>query len=124
MLRRPRVSRRSAYLLGFGGVWITLGSAYVSAPQAASISLYHGVPMLWQGLAWVVCGAVAVLSILPHAPRPLGFAAALVPPLLWSLGFALEILNGRAYALQGVILWGLLAYLVVLSAGDNDRPLR
>lgn len=121
--RRPRwhVSRRTLYLILFGAAWIVYGLAVHDVPQGASLPVYATVPTEWQGWAWVACGSACVAgAVVPRFPRVVGFMAAVLMPILWSLGFAVAGVGGAHFAWRGAVIWGLFAALATLSAGDED----
>ena len=115
-------SRRSGWLILWGIAWVAYGLAVHDAPQAASLPLYATVPTAWQGIAWVGVGVVSILSALvPRFPRTVGFALAVIPPLLWALGFLLFwIQTAREAGWQGMIVWGAISVAVVMSSRDAE----
>lgn len=129
-LKRWGMSRRSGWLVLFGITWIAYGCAVHGAPQEASLPIYATVPTSVQGWAWVAVGIICLLTaIIPgRRIRSVGFAAAPLLPMLWALGFAVFTVQSwidRGWAgtdggWQGFIVWGAVAGMVVMAAGDAE----
>lgn len=115
-------SRRSGWLVLWGILLVAYGLAVHDAPQGSSLPLYGTVPMSVQGWAWVGCGAASLAGgVIPRVPRTIGFALAVLPPVMWTLGFlVLWVTSRREIGWQAMIIWGAVSTAVIMSSRDAE----
>lgn len=124
---RWRLGRRGAFLTLFGTAYILIGQSLLTTEQTPlvrhvfrfglSILPLHG----W-GIAWIVCGSVAILDGLYSRGRDLiGFVAAVLAPLAWSFVYLVAWIQldvrGVANLWQSSLLYAVLAAAVMIVAG-------
>ena len=125
--RRVKISRRDAFLVLFGVVWVLFGWYILSLTPAMKalvkeVDLYYGVlPVTAWGVIWVVCGAVAVVCGFWHRFDWVGFAVAIFPPLIWAIfSFLEEFHRPATKPWANGILYLALAGAIWLVAGMAD----
>lgn len=126
------VRRRGLFLALIGVVWVLIGYSYLALTPAENAALKHalrdalpGVNHLWGwGIAWIVCGALALLDGLrPGVRSMIGFTAAVVMPTAWALVYFAAWLQGdipRGWV-SGVI-FAALAGAIMIVASMPDVP--
>ncbi|MFX4294113.1 hypothetical protein [Streptomyces bohaiensis] len=126
---RRRLGRRGAYLLVTGITWTLYGIGVIIDPRVgtmrAAVVLRDAAPLQVWGAVWVAGGVVAAASAWAACPRwrALGFGAAMLPPLLWSLAFAWAWATGEyPRAWTGAAVWAGAAAKVWIVAGWTPRP--
>ncbi|MGW1587334.1 hypothetical protein [Streptomyces sp. NPDC002386] len=122
-----RLQRRGLTLLITGIAWISYGASIATQPRYGTVRgigvLLDLQPMyVW---AWVWLGS-GLASIAFCAARPgrdrFGIAAAIVPPLLWAVAYALgATIGGYAQAWGAVAPWASHA-VVILIVVSGTRP--
>lgn len=115
------IGKRGLMLLMFGGVFITYGLAIKDAPQSVSLPLYAGVPIAWQGWAWVATGTLACLAALTNHREWWGFTLLFPMPALWSTGFALATLTDHR-PINGALLWALIVGILLVLSDWPEPP--
>lgn len=124
---RWRLGRRGAFLTLFGVAYVLIGQALLTAQETPlvhhvfrfgiSIMPFHG----W-GVAWIVCGGIAVIDGLYSRGRDLvGFVAAVLAPLAWSFVYLVAWLqldvSGVRNLWQSSLLYAVIAGAVLIVAG-------
>ncbi|MFF6931478.1 hypothetical protein ACFY9D_35150, partial [Streptomyces californicus] len=94
-----RLGRRGAYLACAGMAWTMLGLSFMTEPSPNTVRgmvlLRQIAPMWVWGALWVVCGLTAIAFALARTGRDrYGFAAAVLPTLLWSCAYIGAIIDG------------------------------
>lgn len=122
-LRRLRTldgHRRSLCLLVTGALLIGYGMALLPM-TVFTLPLYAHIHMRPFAIAWIVCGAVALIGAIPPVPRWIGYAAAPLMPILWCLLFAGAFIFGTAPGtIEGVTIWGSFACFILIVAGWKE----
>ena len=115
------IGKRGLVLLMFGGVFITYGLALKEVPQSASLPLYAGVPIAWQGWAWVATGGLACLAALSSSREWWGFTLLFPMPALWALGFTLASFTKHT-PINGALLWALIVGILLVLSDWPEPP--
>lgn len=94
-----RLGRRGSYLACAGSAWTMYGIGVMLAPRVGTVRgmlLLRGIAPMWVwGLVWVICGLTAVCFAFAGTGRDRwGFAAAVLPTLLWAGAYFVAMLNG------------------------------
>lgn len=115
------IGKRGLVLLMFGGVFISYGLALKDVPQQVSLPLYAGIPIAWQGWAWIVTGALAALTALSSSREWWGFTVLFPMPALWALGFTLAALT-QHQPINGALLWALVVGILLVISDWPEPP--
>lgn len=135
MLIRTRwfsLSRRDAVLVIFGLCWLLIGWSYLHIPDAIHPQLKRSLrfalsvaPIDVYAWGWILAGALAVLGGVFRRCNSLGFAAAVVMPLLWSLAyFTAQVQDNIPRAWVSGVIFGSFAAVLAVVAGMPEPPLR
>lgn len=136
--------RRGGFLVVFGLIWVFLGIRFATEQQDrfsrpggpnGPLEFMDSTP--WPGLFWVACGVVAVINGLVrrrwHNEDALGYAALVMPPVLWSAAYLVsyssylysawvgEVPTGRGSAYLSALVFGLLVVAVRVIATWPDE---
>ncbi|MFF7365805.1 hypothetical protein [Streptomyces sp. NPDC008125] len=103
-----RLSWRGLTLATSGIAWISYGASLAVQPRYGTVRgiqvLLGLAPMPVWGWAWIVAGAVALAYAVARPGRDLpGVAAAMAPPLLWALAYALGGASGTSATAWGAV---------------------
>ncbi|WP_432051273.1 hypothetical protein [Streptomyces xiamenensis] len=119
-----RLGRRGAYLLVAGVGWLLYGVGVIQDPRAgtvrAAVVLSEAAPLSWWGCLWITCGAIAIVTAWSRCPlrQTAGYAAAMLPPLLWATAYAAAWLLGEyPRAWTGAATWAGAAAKLLIVAG-------
>ncbi|MCX5601639.1 hypothetical protein OOK29_26155 [Streptomyces phaeochromogenes] len=117
-----RLGWRGLALLTTGVSWISYGASLTIQPRYGTV---RGISVLldlmcmaaW-GWLWITAGAISLAYALVRPGRDLlGVAAAMGPPLLWSLAYALGAMAGTSPTAWGAIApWASHALLIAIVA--------
>lgn len=126
--RRVKVSRRDAFLILFGVVFILIGYSLLSIPEESKPQLHallrfalDVAPIEVYAWAWVGTGVLAVIGGLVHRLDWIGFAAAIFMPTIWSLAYwAAQIQDGVPRSWVGGTIYALMAGAIFLVSGMPD----
>lgn len=126
--RYVRISRRGAFLSLFGVAWMLIGYSYLHIPAASKPLLHKSLrfalgiaPIEFYGWAWITCGLLAVICGLVHRVDWVGFGAAMLMPVFWSLvEFAAQFWDGVPRAWVGGVVYAVFAGAIGLVAGMAD----
>lgn len=114
---RSRLGRRGVPLLLLGTGQVCWGIGYVAAPSTdreGMVGLLAVMPLCGWALVWMAAGAVALVgAFLREGPDRWGFIAAVMPPLVWALGYAYAGIGGYPRA-WFVFLWYLLSHALLI----------
>ncbi|MFD6421696.1 hypothetical protein [Streptomyces sp. NPDC060198] len=122
-----RLGGRGPALLISGIAWISYGASLTVQPRYGTVRgiqvLLGLAPMPVWGWAWIVAGVVALAYALARPGRDLpGIAAAMAPPLLWALAYALGGASGTSATAWGAVApWASHAALIAIVA-YKTRP--
>lgn len=116
-----RVGWRGLALAVSGIAWVSYGAGLAVQPRYGTVRgitvLLQLVPMTVWGIGWVACGLVCLAYCTSAAgPDQPGMIAAVVPPLLWAVAYALGGLVGVSVAWSGVAPWASHAGLIFIIA--------
>ncbi|MGZ4518865.1 MAG: hypothetical protein ACXVXP_15490 [Mycobacteriaceae bacterium] len=115
------IGKRGLVLLMFGGIFIAYGLAVKDAPQHLSLPLFAWCPMLIQGWAWILTGAVGMLMALTDRREWIGFVVLYPMPSAWVVGFlAAWVIHKQP--LNGALLWALLTGILIVVADWAEPP--
>lgn len=117
-----RLGWRGLALLISGISWISYGASLVTQPRYGTV---RGISILldlmcmaaWGGV-WIGCGVVCIVYAVVRLGRDLpGVAAAMAPPLLWALAYALGGASGASGTAWGAVMpWGSHAAMIAIIA--------
>lgn len=131
-LRRYRIGRRGLFLALFGIAYLLIGQALIKVDVTPEINhLFRFatffMPIYGWGIAWVVCGCIAILDGLWHRGTDIiGFTVAVLIPLAWSIVYlAAWIQEDRPHSnlWQSSLLYAVLAGAVLIVAGMPEPRL-
>ncbi|MGY0023765.1 hypothetical protein ACVHNB_32950 [Streptomyces sp. YJ-C3] len=128
-LMRPALARlwarlgwRGLALATSGVAWISYGASIAVQPRYGTV---RGISVLldlmcmaaW-GWLWIGAGLLSIVFSVARAGRDLpGLAAAMGPPLLWALAYALGGLSGTSQTAWGAVApWASHAFLIAIVA--------
>lgn len=117
-----RLGWRGLALLLSGISWISYGASLAVQPRYGTVRgiavLLDLQPMVVWGWGWIACGVVCVVYALARLGRDLpGVAAAMAPPLLWALAYALGGASGASGTAWGAVMpWGSHAAMILIIA--------
>lgn len=117
-----RLGWRGLALMLTGASWISYGASLAVQPRYGTVRgisvLLDLMPMAAWGWGWIGCGIVALIYALVRLGHDLpGIAAAMAPPLLWSLAYALGGASGASGTAWGAVMpWGSHAALIAVVA--------
>ncbi|MGW0795890.1 hypothetical protein [Streptomyces sp. NPDC002692] len=117
-----RLGWRGTALLASGLSWISYGASIAVQPRYGTvrgISVLLGLlPMTAWGWLWIGLGAIATVYALVRPGRDLpGVGAAMAPPLLWAVAYALGALTGASPTAWGAVApWASHALLIAIIA--------
>ncbi|MFF1960982.1 hypothetical protein ACFVWX_28910 [Streptomyces sp. NPDC058220] len=117
-----RLGWRGLALLISGIAWISYGASLTVQPRYGTVRgisvLLDLMPMTAWGWGWIGCGLLCLAYCPARSGRDLaGIAAAMAPPLLWALAYALGGLTGTSGTAWGAIApWGSHAALIAIVA--------
>lgn len=101
ILRRidKRLGRRGSYLVCAGSAWTLYGIGLTIEPRPGTVRgmlmLRSIAPMWVWGLVWIACGLTAIVFAFARTGRDrYGFAAAVLPTLLWAGTYLVAMLAG------------------------------
>ncbi|MEW2164434.1 hypothetical protein AB0912_15780 [Streptomyces sp. NPDC007084] len=117
-----RLGWRGTALLSSGLSWISYGASIAIQPRYGTVRgisvLLHLLPMTGWGVIWIVAGGIASGYALVRPGRDLiGVGAAMAPPLLWAVAYALGAITGTSATAWGAIApWAGHALLIQIIA--------
>lgn len=117
-----RLGWRGLALLLSGLAWISYGSSITVQPRYGTVRgispLLNLMCMAAWGWLWMAAGTIAIVYALARPGHDLpGVAAAMGPPLLWSVAYALGGASGTASTAWGSVMpWGTHAALIAIIA--------
>ncbi|SFF11279.1 hypothetical protein SAMN05216251_108208 [Actinacidiphila alni] len=122
-----RVGWRGLALVLSGVAWISYGAGLTVQPRYGTVRgitvLLHLLPMTAWGCLWIACGVACLLYALAGTGRDQsGLVAAVVPPLLWAVAYALGGMVGVGVAWSGVAPWASHAGLIYVIARVTRPP--
>ncbi|MEV7422886.1 hypothetical protein [Streptomyces sp. NPDC091212] len=124
-----RLGWRGVALLISGVSWISYGASIAVQPRYGTVRgiavLLDLLPMHVWGWGWIGCGLLCLVCCWVPASRDVpGMVAAVVPPLLWSVAYALGGALGASPTAWGAVApWGSHAALIAILAWVT-RPRR
>lgn len=113
---------RGMALLVSGVAWISYGASIASQPRYGTVRgisvLLDLAPMTAWGWGWVGFGIIAIVySAVPTGKDLIGLGAAMAPPMLWALAYALGGATGAySQAWGSVAPWASHAALLLIIA--------
>ncbi|MYV56495.1 hypothetical protein [Streptomyces sp. SID3212] len=122
-----RLDWRGTSLLISGVAWISYGASIAVQPRYGTTRgiavLLDIMPMAAWGWGWIGAGLVCLGYCLAPAGRDLpGIGAAMAPPLLWAVAYALGWMTGTSSTAWGAIApWASHAALILVIA-EITRP--
>ncbi|MER8030753.1 hypothetical protein ABTZ78_17540 [Streptomyces bauhiniae] len=117
-----RLGPRGLALATSGISWITYGASIAVQPRYGTvrgISVLLGLrPMWFWGCVWITAGVIALVYAAARPGRDLpGVGAAMAPPFLWALAYALGAATGASTTAWGAVTpWASHALLILLIA--------
>ncbi|WP_019059932.1 hypothetical protein [Streptomyces prunicolor] len=117
-----RLGWRGFALLASGLSWISYGASITLQPRYGTVRgisvLLDLMPMTAWGWLWITAGAVsAAYALVRPGHDLLGVGAAMAPPLLWAVAYALGALTGAPPAAWGAVApWASHALLIQIVA--------
>jgi hypothetical protein len=112
-----------------GCAWLIYGMGVLVDPRPVTMrsaaALGHLAPMEIWSMVWIFCGVVAMISSWARWPFriELGFAAAIMPPMLWALSFTASwILGEYPDAWSGAVIWASMAARLAIVASWPTAP--
>lgn len=126
--RRPG-SRRAALLVS-GPACISYG-AYIAVQPGYGVTrgiapLTGLFPMAVWGCGWIACGLVCLAYVAaPHGCEMPGMVAAMAPPMLWAVAYAMGGLLGTSPTAWGAVApWAShTALILIITAGTRPREI-
>ncbi|MFJ6085183.1 hypothetical protein ACIQI8_27620 [Streptomyces sp. NPDC092369] len=117
-----RLGWRGFALLASGLSWVSYGASLTVQPRYGTVRgisvLLDLLPMTAWGWLWITAGAVSAGYALVRPGRDLpGIAAAMAPPLLWAVAYALGAITGTSSTAWGAVApWASHALLIQIVA--------
>ncbi|MFE2941050.1 hypothetical protein ACFXKG_18595 [Streptomyces sp. NPDC059255] len=117
-----RLGWRGLALLISGVSWISYGASIAVQPRYGTTRgiavLLDLMPMHAWGWGWIACGLLClVCCCLPAGRDTVGVLAAMAPPLLWSVAYAMGGALGASPTAWGAVApWGSHAVLIAIIA--------
>ncbi|WNI16604.1 hypothetical protein [Actinacidiphila sp. ITFR-21] len=117
-----RLGYRGTALLISGVAYITYGASIAVQPRYGTVRgiavLLSLAPMPVWGWGWIACGVLCLAySVASAGPDWIGLCAAVVPPLLWAVAYAMGGALGASPTAWGAVApWASHAALILIIA--------
>lgn len=124
---RRAFRRRRAFLIVFGAAYLLIAKSLIDrdispAARHAFRFALGLMPIGGWALVWLTCGflALADATITRHGRDVIGYAAATIAPIAWSVVYLAAWLQGAAHEWEHALLYGLIAAAVLIVSGMPD----
>jgi hypothetical protein len=117
--KRFRIGHRAAFLMGMGGIWVSLGLGILLSKSPENPLLFHTqIPEYVRVAIWCVAGVLAFGFARNHDHQWVGFAALSVPAIerfcSYSFAVILDAIDGSGPPVPWPFLNGTFVYLALL----------
>ena len=129
ILWRLGVGHRAAFIIGFGAVYVLLGSGVILSPAPPDPLLFHtGLPHWFRFLLWSLCGLVALIVANHARYQWIAFIVLSPPPIERCASYAMAVFQSMPFGppipwpyMTGLGLYGLILFLIG-NASDWPDP--